>query len=330
MIIDREKSGLQAVRLCQKSGLETIALFGKEQVGQGFLEEATTAICIGAQDLGEGYVNASAVLTVATCKQASLCHIAEAIALNNPALLKLCHQYGIACSVGSPKDLKMYLESMALEGISTIKENDKKEALWQRCERCHTILHPEEVRDVSMCCPVCHHYLSLSPDQRLELVVDRYEILLETLHDVLAIGWIEQEEVVICILGQHMSMGVVNQAMIQALERQIPVVVISEGERYMEYLGESMDALGEGLRLLKELGIQKLPYISVSRDVSVSNFKAQTYLLGDIILAESHTINQELLGYVDQIVSRPRLKEVLKKIVELHAKGGCSVVWGIL
>ena len=147
------------------------------------------------------------------------------------------------------------------------------------------------------------------------------------------------------------SMGeVVGEKITRAVERatrqELPVIIFacSGGARMQEGIISLMQ-MAKTSAALKRHSDAGLLYISVLTDPTTGGVTASFAMLGDIILAEpkaligfagprviEQTIGQKLPkgfqrsefllehGFIDQIVERPKMRETLGKILELHGK----------
>lgn len=166
-------------------------------------------------------------------------------------------------------------------------------------------------------------------------------------------GSIEGENAVIAVMDSNFMMGsmgsVVGEKITRAIEtatkRKLPVIIFttSGGARMQEGMFSLMQMAKTSAALSKH-DKEGLLYISVLTDPTTGGVTASFAMLGDIILAEpktlvgfagrrviEQTINQKLPdefqtseflfkhGFVDQIVERKNLKEILGKILKIHA-----------
>ncbi|MEG1859304.1 MAG: acetyl-CoA carboxylase, carboxyltransferase subunit beta [Christensenellaceae bacterium] len=133
----------------------------------------------------------------------------------------------------------------------------------------------------------------------------------------------------------------------KAIEKKLPFIAftVSGGARMQEGLVSLMQ-MSKASAVLAKLDEAKLPYIVVLTDPTTGGVTASFAMLGDITIAEpkaligfagrrviEQTLKQVLpqsfqsaeflmeKGFVDMIVERPDLKEVLHKILVMH-KGG--------
>ncbi len=168
-------------------------------------------------------------------------------------------------------------------------------------------------------------------------------------------GKINGEDVVICIMDSGFLMGSmgyvvgekITYAIEQAIELKLPLIIfcVSGGARMQEGIISLMQMAKTTLALTK-LNDAGLLYISVLTDPTYGGVTASFASLGDIILAEpgamigfagkrviEQTIGQSLPegfqtaefllehGFIDKIVERKELKDMLYKLINFH-KGG--------
>lgn len=168
------------------------------------------------------------------------------------------------------------------------------------------------------------------------------------------IGKINGEEAVICIMDSGFMMGSMGQAVgekitygvEQAIKQSLPIIIfcVSGGARMQEGIISLMQMakVSAALSKLNEAG---LLYISVLTDPTYGGVTASFASLGDIILAEpkakigfagprvvEQTIKEALPegfqtaefllehGFIDKIVERKDMKEVLSQIIKMHGK----------
>ena len=152
------------------------------------------------------------------------------------------------------------------------------------------------------------------------------------------------------------SMGeVVGEKITRAVERatkqKLPVIIFacSGGARMQEGIVSLMQ-MAKTSAALKRHSDAELLYISVLTDPTTGGVTASFAMLGDIILAEpkaligfagprviEQTIGQKLPkgfqrsefllehGFIDQIVERPKMRETLGRILELHRKAQTDI-----
>lgn len=168
-------------------------------------------------------------------------------------------------------------------------------------------------------------------------------------------GLIAGRRVVIVVMDSHFIMGSmstavgekITRAVDAAREKHLPLIIVtaSGGAR----MQEGMPALMQMTKTSMAVGRyarSRLPYISVLTDPTMGGVTASFAFLADIILAEpgaligfagprviEQTIRQKLPegfqraeyllehGFVDDVVPRPRLAELLGRLIALHEGG---------
>ncbi len=168
-------------------------------------------------------------------------------------------------------------------------------------------------------------------------------------------GKINGEKVVICIMDSGFLMGSmgavvgekITYSIEQAIEQKLPIIIfsVSGGARMQEGIISLMQ-MAKTTAALTKLDEANLLYISVLTDPTYGGVTASFASLGDIILAEpgamigfagqrviEQTIGEKLPegfqtaefllehGFIDKIVERKDLKEMLYKLIMYH-KGG--------
>ncbi|MFL0252713.1 acetyl-CoA carboxylase, carboxyltransferase subunit beta [Clostridium neuense] len=167
-------------------------------------------------------------------------------------------------------------------------------------------------------------------------------------------GDIYGQKVVIAVMDSNFMMGsmgsVVGEKITRAIEKsteeKLPIIIFttSGGARMQEGMFSLMQMAKTSAALAKH-DEEGLLYISVLTDPTTGGVTASFAMLGDVILAEpktlvgfagrrviEQTINEKLPddfqtseflfkhGFIDKIVERKKLKEVLGKILEMHAR----------
>ena len=168
-------------------------------------------------------------------------------------------------------------------------------------------------------------------------------------------GEIDGDKVVICIMDNNFFMGSmgsvvgekITYSIEKAIELKLPLIIfcVSGGARMQEGIISLMQ-MAKTTSALTKLNEAGNLYISILTDPTYGGVTASFASLADIILAEpgamigfagprviEQTIKQELPegfqtaefllehGFIDKIVERKQLKQVLSKIIKLH-KGG--------
>lgn len=169
------------------------------------------------------------------------------------------------------------------------------------------------------------------------------------------IGEINGEKAIICVMDSNFMMGSmgsvvgekITRAIEKAIDEKLPVIIfcVSGGARMQEGIISLMQMAKVSAALAK-LDQAGLLYISVLTDPTYGGVTASFAMLGDIILAEpgamigfagprviEQTIGEALPegfqtaefllehGFVDKIVDRCQMKQVLSSLIKMH-KGG--------
>ncbi|MDV9900243.1 acetyl-CoA carboxylase carboxyltransferase subunit beta, partial [Clostridioides difficile] len=159
---------------------------------------------------------------------------------------------------------------------------------------------------------------------------------------------------VICVMNPDFMMGSmgsivgekITYSIEYAAENNLPIIICSAsgGARMQEGMVSLMQ-MAKTSQALSKLEEKSLPYISVLTDPTTGGVTASFAMLGDIIISEPNTligfagprvieqtINQKLpegfqtseflleKGFIDMIVDRRKMKEVLYQILAMHKK----------
>ena len=165
-------------------------------------------------------------------------------------------------------------------------------------------------------------------------------------------GEINSKKVVICIMDGNFMMGSmgsvvgekITYSVEKAIELHLPLIIfcVSGGARMQEGIVSLMQ-MAKTTEALSKLDEAGLLYISVLTDPTYGGVTASFAMLGDIILAEpgamigfagprviEQTIGESLPegfqtaefllehGFVDKIVERENLKDMLYQIITIH------------
>ncbi|MBC7764934.1 MAG: acetyl-CoA carboxylase carboxyltransferase subunit beta [Hyphomonadaceae bacterium] len=162
-------------------------------------------------------------------------------------------------------------------------------------------------------------------------------------------------ETIVCVMDSHFMMGSMGYAVGEkitlaieyAIQNTLPILIFtaSGGARMQEGMVSLMQMakVSGALAKLSEAG---LLYVTILTDPTTGGVTASFAMLGDIILAEKgalvgfagkrvieQTINQKLpegfqtaefmleKGFVDHVIERNHLKEMLSQILTMHAGG---------
>jgi acetyl-CoA carboxylase carboxyl transferase subunit beta len=260
------------------------------------------------------------------------------------------------------------------------RRNSVPEGIWTKCKSCQIVLyHTELAQNVSVC-PQCKYHHRLSARERLELYFDdkkfqeigtqitardplkfrdskKYKDRLEQAQEstgekealLVGRGTLQGMTVVIAafefeFMGGSMGSALGErfvQAILAAIAAKAPLICFcaSGGARMQEGLISLMQ-MAKTAAALNQLSAARLPFISVLTDPTMGGVSASLAMLGDIILAEPHsligfagprvieqTVRQKLPegfqrsefllahGAIDAVVDRRYLKEYLVRLV---------------
>lgn len=167
-------------------------------------------------------------------------------------------------------------------------------------------------------------------------------------------GRINGIKTVICVMNPDFMMGSmgsivgekITYSIEYAAENNLPIIICSAsgGARMQEGMVSLMQ-MAKTSQALSKLEEKSLPYISVLTDPTTGGVTASFAMLGDIIISEPNTligfagprvieqtINQKLpegfqtseflleKGFIDMIVDRRKMKELLYQILAMHKK----------
>lgn len=169
-------------------------------------------------------------------------------------------------------------------------------------------------------------------------------------------GKIQGQSCIICVMDPNFMMGSmgsvvgekITRAVEKAIEKRNAVVIFSaSGGARMQEGVLSLMQMAKTSAALARLSDEGLLYISVLTDPTTGGVTASFAMLGDIIIAEpgaligfagprviEQTIRQKLpegfqraeflleKGFVDKIVERKDMRNIISKIIKIHAAGG--------
>ncbi|MBS3969111.1 MAG: acetyl-CoA carboxylase carboxyltransferase subunit beta [Clostridia bacterium] len=169
-------------------------------------------------------------------------------------------------------------------------------------------------------------------------------------------GKIHGQSCIICVMDPNFMMGSmgsvvgekITRAVEKAIEKRNAVVIFSaSGGARMQEGVLSLMQMAKTSAALARLSEEGLLYISVLTDPTTGGVTASFAMLGDIIIAEpgaligfagprviEQTIRQKLpegfqraeflleKGFVDKIVERKDMKNIISKIIKIHTAGG--------
>src|SRR5215207_2365420 len=264
------------------------------------------------------------------------------------------------------------------------KESRVPEGLWVKCPSCSEVIYNKDLAATLNVCPKCAHHFRIGAAERLRMLFDadwqEYDTDLQSTDPLkfvdtkpyrarleATIASTGMKDAVICATGRignieasvaameytfiGGSMGVVvgekiTRAIERALERQLPVVIVSSsgGARMMEG-ALSLMQMAKISAALARLDRARLPYISILTDPTTGGVTASFAMLGDVNVAEpraligfagprviEQTIRQKLPegfqrsefllehGMLDIVVDRRELKDVITRILTFGGK----------
>jgi len=259
------------------------------------------------------------------------------------------------------------------------------EGLWSKCDACEAVLYRTDLEQNLYVCPKCSHHNRLTARERLDSLLDteaRYEIGHEVLpvdslkfkdsrryserleeartqtdeDDALVVmqGSVKSIPLVVAVfefrfLGGSMG-SVVGERFVRgvqaAIDQKVPFVCFtaSGGARMQEGVLSLMQ-MAKCCAALTQLGVEKLPFVSVLTDPTMGGVSASFALIGDVVLAEPNafigfagprvieqTVRETLPegfqrsefllqhGAIDQIVDRRQMRDKLANVMTLLLK----------
>ena len=273
-----------------------------------------------------------------------------------------------------------------IEPLAKNQPSRVPEGLWVKCPSCGEVIYNKDLANTLNVCPKCAHHFRIGAAERLRMLFDdawvEYDTGLQStdplqfvdtkpyrkrldatiastgLKDAVisATGRIEGIETSVAAMEYTFiggSMGVVvgekiTRAIERALERQLPVVIVSSsgGARMMEG-ALSLMQMAKISAALARLDRARLPYISVLTDPTTGGVTASFAMLGDVNIAEpkaligfagprviEQTIRQKLPegfqrsefllehGMLDLVVDRRELKASIARVLRFAVPAG--------
>jgi len=259
------------------------------------------------------------------------------------------------------------------------KESRVPEGLWVKCPSCSEVIYNKDLAATLNVCPKCAHHFRVGAAERLRMLFDgdwqEFDAGLRSTDPLkfvdtkpyskrldATIASTGMQDAVLCAIGRidgieaslaameytfiGGSMGVVvgekiTRAIERAIERQLPVVIISSsgGARMMEG-ALSLMQMAKISAALARLDRARLPYVSVLTDPTTGGVTASFAMLGDVNIAEpkaligfagprviEQTIRQKLPegfqrsefllehGMLDLVVDRRELKAAIARVL---------------
>jgi len=203
------------------------------------------------------------------------------------------------------------------------KENSINEKFWLYCKGCNERVFRKDIEENLYVCPNCGRHYSLKARNRVKLLIDP-EFMMGSMGSV---------------VGDK-----ITYAIEYAVENNLPVIICSAsgGARMQEGMLSLMQ-MAKTSQALAKLEEKALPYISILTDPTTGGVTASFAMLGDIIISEPNTLigfagprvieqtikqklpegfqTSEFLlehGFIDMIVDRRKMKEVLYEILNMH------------
>ena len=225
------------------------------------------------------------------------------------------------------------------------RKKEQKEVLWTKCENCKSILYIPELKANLNVCPKCQHHFNVPAKERLEHLLENYELLFENIRPtdplnfkdtksykdrlkqaqeqtglseamLVAEGFLKDEKVVLVVMDFGFiggSMGSVvgerfYRACKHASQKEIPLIaVITSGGARMQ---EGILSLMQMAKTSIGVGYLKekgIPYITLLTDPTTGGVSASFAFLGDIIIAEP----KALIGFAGPRVIEQTIKQQL-------------------
>ena len=225
------------------------------------------------------------------------------------------------------------------------RKKEQKEVLWTKCENCKSILYIPELKANLNVCPKCQHHFNVPAKERLEHLLENYELLFENIRPtdplnfkdtksykdrlkqaqeqtglseamLVAEGFLKDERVVLVVMDFGFiggSMGSVvgerfYRACKHASQKEIPLIaVITSGGARMQ---EGILSLMQMAKTSIGVGYLKekgIPYITLLTDPTTGGGSASFAFLGDIIIAEP----KALIGFAGPRVIEQTIKQQL-------------------
>jgi acetyl-CoA carboxylase carboxyl transferase subunit beta len=227
----------------------------------------------------------------------------------------------------------------------TTADAERAAALWTRCESCTELVYRKQLERRLFVCPRCDHHFRLTPEQRLQLLLDRgtfverdagigsqdvlefpdrppYVERLQGMAErtghreavVTGTGRVNGVAVAIAVFNFHFMGGSMGSAVGEKVTRliehataaRLPLVIVSaSGGARMQ---EGIYSLMQMAKLTGALGRLRdagVPYVSICTDPTTGGVAASIALLGDVNLAEPRA----LIGFAGPRVVAQTLNE---------------------
>ena len=211
-----------------------------------------------------------------------------------------------------------------------------------KCPKCNTLIFSDEMQKNMFICPKCNHHFRIKPKDRLDSLMDSYEVIFNDIKEkytdfpdyeeklqhaiedtkedesiTCAIGYIDGIKVLVGVMNSFFMMGSmgsvcgekVTRLAEKAYKEKLPLVIFtcSGGARMQEGIISLMQMAktSAAFAKLNENGL----YIAVITDPTTGGVSASFASLADITLAEP----ESLFGFAGKRVIESTIKEVLPK-----------------
>ena len=223
-----------------------------------------------------------------------------------------------------------------------VSQKQVPDDLMTKCVKCSRLIVKEDLLSNLNVCPFCNNHFRLTPKERLEQVLDSYEIIFDNLEEKYldfpdyeaklneAKKSTNTDEAIICARGKldgiNVLVGVMNSFFMMgsmgsvtgekvtllaelAYKENLPLIIFtcSGGARMQEGIISLMQMAktSAAIAKLREKGL----YIAVLTDPTTGGVSASFASLADITLAEPNA----LIGFAGKRVIERTIKEVLPK-----------------
>ena len=211
-----------------------------------------------------------------------------------------------------------------------------------KCPKCNTLIFSDEMQKNLFICPKCNHHFRITPKNRLDALMDKYEVIFDDIAEkytdfpdykeklskavedtnedesiTCAVGYIDGIKVLVGVMDSFFMMGSmgsvcgekVTRMAEKAYKENLPLVIFtcSGGARMQEGIISLMQMAktSAAFAKLNEKGL----YIAVITDPTTGGVSASFASLADITLAEPGA----LFGFAGKRVIESTIKEVLPK-----------------
>ena len=95
LIANRGEIAVRIIRACKDMGIQTVAVYSEADRDALHVSLADESYCIGGAQVGESYLNMSAILTVAEATKSEAIHPGYGLLSENPKFAQLCEECNI-------------------------------------------------------------------------------------------------------------------------------------------------------------------------------------------------------------------------------------------